>query len=82
MRWTNRVLQAYTHQDGTFDAARKIFNIEISQVGKHARGQFFSEADNTYGDWIRYNLDKPAEYYYRGAFMDCIRAIDFACSLP
>ncbi len=42
-----------------------------------SRGQFLSEPDNTYGDWIRYNLDKPREYYYKGAFLDCIRAIDF-----
>ena len=57
-------------------------NPNVIEIMASARGQFFSEADNTYGDWIRYNLDKPAEYYYRGAFMDCIRAIDFACSLP
>jgi cephalosporin-C deacetylase len=41
------------------------------------RGQFLCEDGNKYGDWIRYNLDKPAEYYYKGAFLDCIRAIDF-----
>jgi cephalosporin-C deacetylase len=46
-----------------------------------SRGQFLSEADNKYGDWIRYNLDKPAEYYYKGAFLDCVRAIDFVCLL-
>ncbi len=41
------------------------------------RGQFYSEPDNTYGDWIRYNLDNPSQYYYRGAYMDAVRAIDF-----
>ncbi len=46
-----------------------------------SRGQFLSEPDNTYGDWIRYNLDKPAEYYYKGAFLDCVRDIDFVCAL-
>jgi cephalosporin-C deacetylase len=42
-----------------------------------SRGQFLCEEGNKYGDWIRYNLDKPAEYYYKGAFLDCVRAIDF-----
>jgi len=46
------------------------------------RGQMYSEPDNTYGDYIRYNLDKPEEYYYKGAFMDAVRAIDFVEQLP
>jgi cephalosporin-C deacetylase len=46
-----------------------------------SRGQFLSEPDNTYGDWIRYNLDKPREYYYKGAFLDCVRAVDFVAQL-
>lgn len=46
------------------------------------RGQFFSEPDNTYGDWIRYNLDNPSQYYYKGAFMDAVRAIDFLTQIP
>lgn len=41
------------------------------------RGQMYSAPDNTYGDWIQYNLNDPANYYYRGAFMDVVRAIDF-----
>ncbi|MDQ3700696.1 MAG: acetylxylan esterase [Chloroflexota bacterium] len=24
----------------------------------------------------------PAEYYYRGAYVDCVRALDFACAQP
>jgi cephalosporin-C deacetylase len=45
------------------------------------RGQFLCEEDNTYGDWIRYNLENPDQYYYKGAFLDCIRAIDFVSQL-
>ncbi len=29
--------------------------------------------------WIR-GLDDPGDYYYRGAYMDCIRAVDFLVS--
>lgn len=32
---------------------------------------------NTYGDWFAYNFGNKDKYYYRGAYMDVIRAIDF-----
>ena len=32
---------------------------------------------NTYGDWFAYNFGNKDSWYYRGAFMDCVRAIDF-----
>ncbi|WP_322932821.1 acetylxylan esterase [Bacteroides sp. CG01] len=44
------------------------------------RGQGLQEPVNTYGDWITYGLDSKENYYYRGAFMDLIRAIDFVTS--
>ena len=45
------------------------------------RGQGLCEPTNKFGDWIQYRLDDPYEYYYRGAFADAVRAIDYACSL-
>lgn len=44
------------------------------------RGQALQEPKNTYGDWITYGLHSKEEYYYRGAFMDLIRGIDFVAS--
>lgn len=44
------------------------------------RGQALQEPTNTYGDWITYGLDAKENYYYRGAFMDLVRAIDFVAS--
>ena len=35
---------------------------------------------NTYGDWFAYNFGDKDSYYYRGAYMDCVRAIDFMAS--
>ena len=32
---------------------------------------------NTYGDWFAYNFGNKDSWYYRGAYMDCVRAIDF-----
>ena len=32
--------------------------------------------------WVRQGLQHKETYYYRGAFLDCVRAIDFVASLP
>lgn len=32
---------------------------------------------NTYGDWFAYNFGHRDNYYYRGAFMDCVQAVRF-----
>jgi cephalosporin-C deacetylase len=35
---------------------------------------------NIYGDWFAYQFGNKDAYYYRGAYMDCLRAIDFVAS--
>lgn len=35
---------------------------------------------NTYGDWFAYEFGNKEAYYYRGAYMDCVRAIQFMAS--
>lgn len=35
---------------------------------------------NAYGDWFAFNFGNKDTYYYRGAYMDCVRAIDFMAS--
>lgn len=44
------------------------------------RGQGIQKAKNTYGDWIVWGLESKETYYYRGAFMDLVRAVDFLTS--
>lgn len=46
------------------------------------RGQGIQLSDNHFGDWIGYGLESKETYYYRGAFMDLVRGIDFLCSRP
>ncbi|GHT66971.1 hypothetical protein FACS189452_03800 [Bacteroidia bacterium] len=46
------------------------------------RGQGLNEPANHFGKWITYGLDSKEKYYYRGAFLDVVRAIDFVCSRP
>ena len=50
---------------------------DIIEFVTGVRGQMFNEPYNTYGDWIRYNLGEPESYYYRGAYMDTLRFLDF-----
>lgn len=52
----------------------------VAEFVLSVRGQALNEPINTYGDWIQYKLDDIDNYYYRGAFMDVVRAIDFVCS--
>ncbi len=47
------------------------------------RGQLINNREpytNTYDDWFQYNFGDKDTYYYRGAYMDVVRAIDFVCS--
>ena len=37
---------------------------------------------NTYGDWFAYNFGHRDNYYYRGAFMDCVQAVRFMATRP
>lgn len=49
------------------------------------RGQVINNRSpytNPYGDWFAYGFDTRDHWYYRGAFMDCVRAVDFVCSRP
>lgn len=47
------------------------------------RGQVINNRSpykNVYGDWFAYGFGSENTYYYRGAYMDCVRAIDFVWS--
>ena len=44
------------------------------------RGQGLDKPRNRYGDWVVSGIGSPATYYYRGAYMDAVRAVDFVAS--
>jgi len=46
------------------------------------RGQGFQKSTSTYGDWDTWGLAAKETYYYRGAFLDLVRAIDFLVTRP
>ncbi len=63
-------------------------NLESSpdfvSFGLNIRGHGNSKEDVNPGfpGYLQYNLQDKHRYIYRGAYMDCIRAVDFLCSRP
>ena len=45
------------------------------------RNQAFNRKPGEKDDWCTRGLEDKEKYYYRGAFADAVRAIDFVCSL-
>ena len=41
------------------------------------RGQGLNKPTNTYGDWLQYGIASKETYYYRGAYCDMVRGVDF-----
>jgi cephalosporin-C deacetylase-like acetyl esterase len=46
------------------------------------RGQGISNTNPFSDDWLIAGLPNKETYYYRGAYMDALRAVDFVCSRP
>ncbi|MDR3188795.1 MAG: acetylxylan esterase [Prevotellaceae bacterium] len=63
----------FPHTDGNPGYAEFILSV---------RGQGIQKAKSAYGDWIVWGLESKETYYYRGAFMDLVRAVDFLASRP
>ena len=58
-------------------------NADWIELNLSVRGQVINnrgENTNKYGDWFAYNFGNKDTYYYRGAYMDVIRGIDFIAS--
>jgi len=46
------------------------------------QGESLSEWKIEHGTRLTYNVTDRDRYYYRGAYMDCVRGVDFLCSRP
>ena len=60
-------------------------NPDYAEIIVSTRGQQINNRPpyaNPYGDYFISGFDSEYNYYYRGAYMDCVRAIDFLCSRP
>ncbi len=55
-------------------------NPDFAELILSTRGQVINNRPpytNLYGDWFVYGFDSKDHYYYRGAYMDAVRAIEF-----
>jgi cephalosporin-C deacetylase-like acetyl esterase len=57
---------------------------DIIGFGLNIRGHGNSKDDVNPGfpGYLLYHLEDKEKYIYRGAYMDCVRAVDFLCSRP
>ncbi|MDE7142780.1 MAG: glycoside hydrolase family 3 C-terminal domain-containing protein, partial [Muribaculaceae bacterium] len=58
-------------------------NPDWAEFHLSSRGQMLNNRGdnrNGYGDWFAFNFGDKDRYYYRGAFMDVVRAVDFITS--
>lgn len=46
------------------------------------RDQALNKPADSTEDWVTWGLESKETYYYRGAFADVVRAVDFVASLP
>ncbi len=47
-----------------------------------SQGESLKEWEIEHGTRVVYNITDRDRYYYRGAYMDCVRGVDFLCSRP
>ena len=57
-------------------------NPDFCEFVLSVRGQGIMKAGNTYGNWDTWGIATKETYYYRAAFLDLVRAIDFLVSRP
>lgn len=55
---------------------------DFIEFSYNIRGQGISNTKPFGSDWIIAGLPNKETYYYRGAYMDALRAVDFVCSRP
>jgi cephalosporin-C deacetylase-like acetyl esterase len=57
-------------------------NDDYIEFNYNVRGQGISNTSPFSEDWVVAGLSDKATYYYRNAYMDALRAVDFVCSRP
>ena len=52
----------------------------FSHRGQYINNKLHHPEDDIYDNYFAYHFGDKDTYYYRGAYLDCVRAIDFVCS--
>ncbi len=55
---------------------------DIIGFGLNIRGHGNSKDDVGFTNYLINNIEDKEKYVYRGAYMDCVRGVDFLCSRP
>jgi len=76
------VMVSYVGYSGKPSCPSTESDLDYAEFVLATRGQGVEKSRNIYGEWMTYGLNDKNEYYYRGAFMDVVRAIDFVASRP
>ncbi|MEI6946960.1 acetylxylan esterase [Paraflavisolibacter sp. H34] len=64
------------------DAGYISFTTEIHGISPLLDADTYKNISNAFGDYWMNKLDDRDNYYYKGVYLGCVRAIDFLCSLP
>jgi cephalosporin-C deacetylase len=74
-----QMMPGYGAEEPPIDwTARGLITFSVNPRGHGPSGAYWPLPPNH----LMYHLDDPAEYYYRGAFMDCLRAVQWLMGRP
>jgi cephalosporin-C deacetylase len=74
-----QIMPGYGAEEPPIDwTARGLITFSVNPRGHGPSGAYWPLPPNH----LTYHLDDPAKYYYRGAFMDCLRAVQWLMDRP
>ncbi|MBR3647595.1 MAG: acetylxylan esterase [Paludibacteraceae bacterium] len=71
--YTDEFAEFYLSHRGQYINNRKASQREPDGLG---------DLTNIYGDWFAYHFGDKNSYYYRGAYLDCVQAVNFMATRP
>lgn len=74
-----QVMPGYGAEEPPIDrTAQGIITLSVNPRGHGPSGEFWKLPD----DHLHWNIENPEKYYYRGAYMDCYRALQWLKARP
>jgi cephalosporin-C deacetylase len=72
----------YSETIGAFAQTLVRFGYALLMLFPRSQGESRAEWQIEHGTKLTYHLSDRDRYYYRGAYMDCVRGLDFLCGRP
>lgn len=57
-------------------------SIEIHGIDPMLEKDSYKQISNAFGDYMRSNLDRRDDYYYKAVYQACVRCVDYLTTLP